>query len=216
MSELMEKAKEIETVICQVQGVLSSRVVFEGEEIVEVHVLADHTRSPKQIVRDIESAVMVKSGTHLDHKRISVAQLGHEGRHLVNNSPRLLLYEIAYASQGGEIRVTVTVTLGEDRYSFTCKGPYSSKNRLRLVAKSTIGAVEEYLGTDSRLVVDDIKKVSLTGQEAVIVSITYFVDSREETLLGVALIRDGDDREAAAKASLDAINRRLLVINNSD
>ena len=47
-------------------------ITTDGEEIKEVHVVARTTRKPKQIVRDVESALKATLGRHVDHRVISV------------------------------------------------------------------------------------------------------------------------------------------------
>ena len=56
-------------------GVLSVEFVTEGPVVREVHVLSDQSRSPKQIVRDIQSALLARFQLDLDHRIISVAQI---------------------------------------------------------------------------------------------------------------------------------------------
>src|SRR5881296_2922362 len=43
-------------------------------EISEIHVLAQTDIPPKQVVRNIESALMAQLGVRIDHRKISVAQ----------------------------------------------------------------------------------------------------------------------------------------------
>ena len=43
-------------------GVLSVEFVTEGSAVREVHVLSDQSRSPKQIVRDVQSALLAQEG----------------------------------------------------------------------------------------------------------------------------------------------------------
>jgi hypothetical protein len=55
--------------------VLSARVVTTPlGEVSEVHVLAQSGLSPKQIVRNIESALLAQLGLKIAHRKISVAQ----------------------------------------------------------------------------------------------------------------------------------------------
>ena len=65
---------EIEGTLSRLRGILSARVVRdERGEIQEVHVLADEGRHPKQISRDIESALFSEFGIRIDHRKISIA-----------------------------------------------------------------------------------------------------------------------------------------------
>ncbi|MEW5785618.1 MAG: hypothetical protein AB1767_11180 [Bacillota bacterium] len=196
------------------QGVISGRVVSSGGEIVEIHVLADHTRSPKQVVRDIESAVLVKLGNALDHKRISVAQLGDADKQPAVLGPRLLLQRIDYSTGNGEINVKITVTIEGEPYTATIAGLNAKQHRLRLAAEATLSAVAQYLGASAKFVTIDVQKLVMAGQEAIIVLVSLNYDHAEEELLGAALNK-GDDLEATARATLDAVNRRLIVFRSN-
>jgi hypothetical protein len=47
-------------------------ITTDGEEIKEVHIVARTARKPKQIVRDVESALKATLGRNVDHRVISV------------------------------------------------------------------------------------------------------------------------------------------------
>ena len=202
---------EIENIIAQVKGVSSARVVYENGTIVEIHVLADGSRSPKQVVRDIESAVMVKLGITVDHKCISVAQLTTDEVILPTNETRLRLIRIGYTLNGAESSVSITISVNDELFEASSTGPKINHNRLCLAARATLAAVERYLGTENMFVLFDTTKITVANQQAVITVISFYRDSREEILLGAALAK-GDDLEAAAKATMDAINRRLVFV----
>lgn len=204
--------KDIEQLVNQVQGVISSRVVQQGEEVVEIHVLTDTSRAPKQLVRDIESAILVKLGQQIDYKRISIAQLGEEQKQLLEG-PRLKLLEISSTSSRNKLAVTITIGLGNEKFKATISGPNITKNRLTLASKATLTAVEKCYSISSKLEINQIEKVLISGHEAILAAVSLAFKSREEILLGTALIK-GDVQEAAARAALDAINRRLLIIDH--
>ncbi len=209
--ETKQTNKEIEAIISQIRGVTSGRVVYEGNAIVEIHVLADGSRSPKQVVRDIESAVLVKLGITLDHKRISVAQLGEDENPLPMIDLRLRLLRFGYSNSGGESIVSITITLDEEVFEASASGPGFNQNRLRLTARATLAAIEKYLNVENLFMLSDVKKIHIANHESIIVAVSYFRNSREEILLGAAL-NTGDELESAAKATMDAINRRLMFI----
>ena len=67
--------KRVENLITGLTGVLSARVVVTPlGEVSEVHVLTKSDVQPKQVVRNIESALMAQLGFKIDHRKISVAQ----------------------------------------------------------------------------------------------------------------------------------------------
>ena len=67
--------QELEEELCRLGGVLAVRVV--GDRIgrpIEVHVLADNSKPPKQTVHDVRSVAQTVFGLELDHRIVSVAQ----------------------------------------------------------------------------------------------------------------------------------------------
>src|ERR1041384_8107711 len=67
--------KRVENLITGLTGILSARVVVTPlGEVSEVHVLTRSDMAPKQVVRNIESALMAQLGFKIDHRKISVAQ----------------------------------------------------------------------------------------------------------------------------------------------
>ncbi|MCJ7806863.1 MAG: hypothetical protein MUP57_04880, partial [Clostridia bacterium] len=117
MEDKDQTVREIESIISQIQGVSSGRLVCQDGDIVEIHVLADKTRSPKQVVRDIESAVLIKLGLELDHKRISVAQLGPDMLAPADEVIRFQLKGINYSSENGTTTIMVTIKTGDNLYT---------------------------------------------------------------------------------------------------
>ncbi len=206
-------AQEIESIIDQIQGVVSGRLTCHNEEVTEIHVLADTSRSPKQIVRDIESAIMVKLGIEMDHKKISVAQLNQPDQAPVNHDIRCQLKSITYTSENGNAEVMVAISDGTKSYTAKVTGPNTRQNRLRLTATAALTAIEQCLNVEGMLVVGDVQKVVLYGQAAIAAVICLRCGLQEEILLGTALNR-GDDLESTVRASLDAVNRRTTVLKS--
>ncbi len=67
--------RRAEVLLTSLKGVLSARVVATATgEITEVHILTEAGLTPKQVVRNVESALLAQLGMKLDHRKISVAQ----------------------------------------------------------------------------------------------------------------------------------------------
>ncbi len=204
--------QEIEQALGQVQNITQVRLVTDSSgEILEIHALADAGRSPKQIVRDIESMMMAQWNIKIDHKKISIAQLGEEEQ--ANAEPsRLEIRSISIkkANLIAEVKVELVTErmLGEGLVS----GLASSSNILRLVAEATLLAVQQFVKGDHCFLVDDIRKVTLARFETVVVCITMLTPLGEETFLGTCIVRK-DDVDAVMRATLDALNRKLGLIS---
>lgn len=77
---------------------------------------------------------------------------------------------------------------------------------LKVLAQATLEAVDQLIG-DSRIELVGASLVNVVGAEAVLVVVKE-TDGSE--MLGGALLRGGPVTEAAVRATLDAVNRRLL------
>ena len=67
----LQRAEEL---LSSLSEVVSARIVVDGTGGVDaIHVLVTGTQTPKQMVRNIESALMAQLGMRVDHRKISVA-----------------------------------------------------------------------------------------------------------------------------------------------
>ncbi|MEW8996182.1 hypothetical protein [Clostridium sp.] len=194
-----------EDVIAKIQGVTHSKVVYNDEEVEEVHIIANTIRSPKQIVRDIESALLAIFDYRIDRKLISIAQID-TGE---TKSIKRIRYEgISLEVKDNNVRCEVRLAMDDDVYMSTETAIGTSINRRRVVAKATVSAVEEMIGQVSAFDVEDIVINSIRDISYVTVIVNMINDVAEEVLIGTAIVRN-DMNEAIAKATLDAINRRI-------
>ncbi|MEJ2481532.1 MAG: hypothetical protein P8049_00005, partial [Gemmatimonadota bacterium] len=68
--------KRIEKLLVELEGVGSLKIVPDGHGgIDEIHVLSSSSLGPKQIVRNIESALLAEFGLQVDHRKISIARV---------------------------------------------------------------------------------------------------------------------------------------------
>jgi hypothetical protein len=66
--------RRAENLLTSLEGVLSARVVTTPlGEVSEIHILATNAQTPKQVVRNVESALLAHLGLRVDHRKISVA-----------------------------------------------------------------------------------------------------------------------------------------------
>lgn len=66
-------ASTAEAAIRRLRDVDGVRVRAEGDELTEIHVVSQSHRSPKQIVRDIQSVLRTELDLAIDHRIVSVA-----------------------------------------------------------------------------------------------------------------------------------------------
>lgn len=189
----------------QIRGVISARVVLGADgEIGEVHIMATSQRTAKQIVRDVESLVLLHFRRRVDYRKISIVQL--EGRRITAaNRIRLKAVE----NQPGLGTQKWTTILEYDRRDLTgCWEGSESVSEAEGAAQATLRALEELLGPSLALAVKEVKLAQMEGGRAVLLTVAVGTPPQQETLLGSSLIKESV-AEASARALLSALNRRL-------
>ena len=207
-----KKADQIEKSIKALPGIIGVKVVIEEDNVREVHILASGTKNPKQITRDIESAVMVDHSLKIDHKIISIAQLSDNDL-IDEDKERLKIHGFSKNMSDNKTEIEVELVDGQNLYTGKRKGIITSGNKLRFFSEATLDAVEEHLGDVCNLTLNDIRLISIGRGQAVLVSVTILKGRQEEVFLGSALIK-GEEELSAVKATLNAVNRRIIVLSS--
>ncbi len=82
-------------------GVISARIVAgTNGSVEEIHILTGTDVTPKQTVRNVESALIAHLGMRVSHKKISVAMSNESDKTPRNSSTPLHLPTVAYAPVG--------------------------------------------------------------------------------------------------------------------
>ena len=200
---------EIEYFLNSIKSVISSKVISDSNnEVCEIHVLSDNSRHSKQIARDIRTALLSKFNVDVDYKIISVAQID---KNVSFNSDFRLLYE-GYTNETTSDRIKIKTKLSWDDKEFfgEAEGIKSEKQSLVVAAKSTLEAIKLAINFDC-FIVEDIQYAKITGEDALLVAITQVNNSKEEILLGASII-ENNKIDAAIKATLNAINRKICLL----
>jgi hypothetical protein len=194
-----------EQVINKIDGVINSKIIYEDDQIQELHVLANYLRSAKQIVRDIESSLIASFNYRIDRRVISIAQIHTEELRKIK---RIKFDGVTFATSGNEIDCTVKLMIGDEEFKVTQTAVKTSANRKKVVAESTVKTIEEAIGKTSVFDVQDVIVTSSRDISFASVIINIISEENEETLIGSSIIKS-DVSEAIARAALDALNRRL-------
>jgi hypothetical protein len=209
--------RRAENLLTSLEGVLSARVVTTPlGEVSEVHILAQAGLHPKQLVRNIESALLAQLGLRVDHRKISIAQTAEVkpiealDRQAVRERSlqRTVLFEGLTAQPSKKPqRVGVQVVLGyEGRIeSGEEEGPDTIKGRVEAAARATVAVLDRILERGT-LSLDGAKVIQAMDRDIVFASV-HAMNGRDSVLLtGTAEAKDNPER-AAVLAVLDATNR---------
>jgi hypothetical protein len=196
---------DLERAINQLEGVTSSRVLSTSTEIDEIHVLALPSRSPKKLVRDIESLLLVLFGIRVDHRKISIVPSSHAPVPPSGfTRPKIQKVERVDGSVCIHMRVGPVTIEGSGRAN-------PGESELYAGSRALINAIEHLMKTEGLLELQDIETLQLHDHEIVLAILSWSLDEQEEVLVGTSVSR-AEPIEAAARATLDAINRKLVRI----
>lgn len=201
---------DMEKMINSISGVMSSKIVYdEQNEIEEIHIISNNNRSPKQVSRDIQSVLAAQYDLKIDHKKISVAQINSGEK--IDKNYRFSIGSIGYSIVENMAEVKVVLKKGDEEFESIIQGPNSKNNVYRIVVQATLECIHNFIGRRDLFIVEDVEKIILAKQDVLTIGITCVLNEREELLVGSAVIKK-DDYETIVKATLDAINRKVLQL----
>jgi hypothetical protein len=224
----IERAEEL---LQTLPGVLNVRIVSGATgEVTEVHVLTTTEVSPKQTVRNVESALLAHLGMRVSHKKISVAtsegpaaeafraarmtptmgmSMVQDEAPLSQAVARRRLYfedvEVRRSRTSG-MMCRVTLRRGEEIFIGEAEGLESDRLRTETAARAAVTAVSR-AGIEGRsLSFEGARLIGAFDREFVFVALTTRIGRDTTLLTGTAQVKDGIET-ATVLAVLDATNR---------
>ena len=207
MSQNMEVSAWKELISC-LPGVLGAEFSLEEGTVREVHILSDQSRGPKQIVRDVQSAMLARFQVELDHRIISVAQIPGPLR---ERCRRLVCDRLELTAGRDGASVAVHLALDARSYVGRSNCDLSSAGRHRAIAQATVEALNLLLAPGCRFTLENVRRVPMGERQAVLVGLLLKLDGKAEALLG-ACYEGEDPNFSVILATLDAVNRRLPTL----
>lgn len=228
----IERAEEL---LVTLPGVLNVRIVAGPTgEVSEVHVLTTTEVSPKQTVRNVESALLANLGMRVSHKKISVATSegpaaeairaarytpGH-GAHAVPSAPvvpveasaksvrRRIVFEDVEVrrSRASGMSCRVTLRCGDDVFVGEAQGLETDRLRIETAARAAMVAVAQADQEGRTLAFEGARVVDAFDRQFVFVGLTTRFGRDSALLTGSAEVKEGIET-ASVLAVLDATNR---------
>ncbi len=210
--------RRAEVLLTSLKGILSARVVVTPTgEISEIHVLTESGLTAKQVVRNVESALLAQLGIKVDHRKISVAQTAEvlplevmdaQAAHPVVHRRDILFQRLEVVSEGGhKVRIQVALDCGGEEYVREEIAADTGPQRLAAAARAATAALDDIVA-DATVDLAGVKIVDAFETEYAFVGVNILTG--RDTLLhtGTCEIKRGTE-QAAALAVLDATNRWL-------
>lgn len=206
--------KEAERLLGCVRGVISAKIaVSPGGGIEEVSLVARADRPQNDVVRDASGVFRARLGIDLDPDAVRLA-LVYDDERAESSSGRLQLERITTRNQGEVLRVAVQVSGGGRSFFGWGEGRQGQNVGLRLVAGAALQAVGGHLGNVDVFALEKVVPVDFGERRAVAVSLAFRDFGGEEFFDGLSTVRV-IEAEAAARATLDAVNRRVRFVEYS-
>jgi hypothetical protein len=209
--------RRAENLLTSLEGILSARVVTTPlGEVSEVHILAQAGLQPKQLVRNIESALLAQLGLKVDHRKISIAQTADVKpiealeREAVRDKvlQRGLLYEnltVAPGKRPHRISIMVTLSFRGNTESAEEETSDTPRSRVEGAAKAAVSVIDHLLA-DFSIALEGAKIVEAFDREFAFVAVQGLGGRESLLMTGTAEIKESAER-AAVFAVLDATNR---------
>jgi hypothetical protein len=223
---------EVERLLCSLAGVVSARVVANPfGRLDEIHILATPLLNPKQIVRNVESALAAGLGIIIDRRIVSVAQIRRDALEPLPadtdgeaaaaraateapaaespaTAPEQRIVFVGWNARSqpsAQTECHVTVRRNGTEYTGRGTGASSAHGRALAGARALFAALAEARGQQD-LVLEDAKVVESQGKNFVLVAARVLKGRVARPLTGVAPLANSPE-EAGILAALQATNR---------
>lgn len=191
--------------IGRIEGVEAARVVAENGHVDEIHVLARRNKTPKQLVRDVQSLSQALFGVDIDRRVVSVVQLADAD---LDGGIRPALVDVSESLEGSRAEVTVTLRWQESLLIGTATGAAATATRPRQIAEATLEAIRQAIHTEAAVAIASMDVPILGSRKVAIAQVVLVTEASERMLIGAAYV-DDDETKTIVRAVLDALNRFL-------
>lgn len=201
---------ETQKLIEKLDGVIGAKCVHDDEGLLsEIHILADKSRAPKQLSRDIQSSIAATTGVTIDNRIISIAQIGDD---MIKAESRLKINSIQVTSGNSTFSVSVGLLSDAKIFMGTASCTNVSFGRYITTAQACLNAIHEFIPSDP-FSVSDVQKFKIANADEINAAISYYYRGNERLLTGTSIVTN-DEYNAVVKATLDAVNRVLPTVTD--
>jgi hypothetical protein len=212
--------RRAENLLTSLQGILSARIVVSPlGEVEEVHVLTQGTTPAKQVVRNVESALLAHLGLRVDHRKISVAQTAEVkpidalDQEAVRDQAirRGVLFERvefhSAGTSGTKIGMTVVLRVGDQELTGDAEAVDNARARMQAAARAATSALEQVVERATPEL-EGVQVVEAFGRRYVFAGVLVSEHRGTSLLTGTCELTDTPE-QAAVLAVMDATNRWL-------
>lgn len=221
----LQRAEEL---IASLTGVVSARITATETGAVDaIHVLVTGETPAKQVVRNVESALMAQLGLRVDHRKISVAATSKrptpmEGTQAVKepeSGPSRAVRSVYFedvevrGSRTRGVTCKVTLRIGAEQFAGEAEETVQSdRSRVDVAARAALMALSLAGPQAALFSLEGVKQITAFDREFVFAGVMARSGREQVLLTGSAEVRDSAET-AAVLAVLDATNRWMTTLS---
>lgn len=200
------KLRDLEVALLKLPGVKSARV-SGADHPTEIHIVTTSNQPVKRIVRDVESLALASFGFKIDFRIVSVVRVD-EGPTPARFRPWIESVGVTQHDSSEWVEVSLRWP-NEDAVTGSGLAGKSREARARGATTAVIECLDKKLRSSQMTVeVDHLMIQRIADAEWVLVHAAIYEKGSSTKLVGTAPLVD-DVASAAARALLDAVNRKL-------
>jgi len=212
-------AVRAEDVIRKLRDVSAVSVLVDDGLIHEIHITTASNRAPKQLVRDVESALEAEMGIRVDHRCVSVAQKKEAAEE--STLPELSVADFyipesnAQRVRFGSVNVTFSEVKGNAKVELRldahesagfADGSCDQHDVNRLIANATLQCIRQFIAEECSFSLGDVEVIRLGPDEVVVANVKFLWGRTDRTLVGSTVVSQ-NLHQSIVYAVLDAVNR---------
>ncbi len=207
---------EIEDKIKKIPGVLGCNLFFDGDELKEVHILADLKRPAKDIMLDAKSVIVVTLNAPFDFRKISVARIDTESEHfargrrsspLISGNRVVLIASYTKRAEGNKFEGVVELKIKGELVTGTAIGVLGETPVHELIGRAFSDAIRK-----AELKVMVFPRIEMVSSYCVAEVLMISEDLKDHQNLVGTVRLTGDTPMDVSRAILQAINRQLELM----
>jgi len=198
-----------------------AKILVEGGEIREVHVISGSRKPAKLIVKDVVGLIWTRYNRRIDHRIVGIVRVRAQGNGapkpeaapapeeaapVLEDLSRIRFGSVNLYMDGARAQAQVELRWKGVLRMGSASGWCSREGAHRLVAAATLTALQEFLDDDVALGVEGVDVVRMGGHEVAIVGLALLTHRQEKLLTGCCTV-GRDLPQAVVLATLSALNR---------
>jgi len=183
--------------------------IDEQGEVLAIGVFSDGKRPPKDIKRDVEETFRQIAGYRVNHVKISIIEQNFEQGLLGDDNRIRFMTAYQVQKQNGVIEGFVQLEYNDQPVIGNIEAHKFEMEVEYIIANATVAALLKIL-EDYSIRIDHVREVSMGQVDVIVVTLTLIHQTSGAGNMFVgSVVKTKDLLSSVAKATLDALNRRM-------